>query len=311
MTYNNSTTKWENKSNLNSSIIKFADGSDDTKLLSFNVSGLTTATERTITMPDRNLTLDNVTTSTTSNITGLLKADGSNILQAIADTDYVTLDGTATLTNKTLTSPTISTISNTGTITLPTSTDTLIGKNTTDILTNKSLSDSTTYIVDEGDNSKKLQFQVSGISTSTTRTITMPDENVDLSNLAKTNIDNNFSSDQTIDGTVKANNYIVNNNWVEVTTSETLALTDNGKFKRSTSSTAITITVPTNAAVAFPIGCEIKFTQYGAGEVTISGDSGVTVNSDSGNSKIGVQYGVCYLKKVNTDEWILFGSLKA
>lgn len=42
-----------------------------------------------------------------------------------------------TLTNKTLTAPIISTISNTGTITLPTSTDTLVGKATTDTLTNK------------------------------------------------------------------------------------------------------------------------------------------------------------------------------
>ena len=44
---------------------------------------------------------------------------------------------TQTLTNKTLTSPVIGTISNTGTLTLPTSTDTLVGKNTTDTLTNK------------------------------------------------------------------------------------------------------------------------------------------------------------------------------
>ena len=44
-----------------------------------------------------------------------------------------------TLTNKTLTSPVISTISNTGTLTLPTSTDTLVGKATTDTLTNKTL----------------------------------------------------------------------------------------------------------------------------------------------------------------------------
>lgn len=46
---------------------------------------------------------------------------------------------TDTLTNKTLTAPVISTISNTGTLTLPTSTDTLVGKATTDVLTNKTL----------------------------------------------------------------------------------------------------------------------------------------------------------------------------
>ncbi len=48
---------------------------------------------------------------------------------------------TQTLTNKTLTAPIISTISNTGTLTLPTSTDTLVGQATTDTLTNKTLTD--------------------------------------------------------------------------------------------------------------------------------------------------------------------------
>ncbi len=42
-----------------------------------------------------------------------------------------------TLTSKTLTSPVISTIVNTGTLTLPTATDTLVGRTTTDTLTNK------------------------------------------------------------------------------------------------------------------------------------------------------------------------------
>jgi len=46
---------------------------------------------------------------------------------------------TDTLTNKTLTSPVISTIVNTGTLTLPTTTTTLVGRNTTDTLTNKTL----------------------------------------------------------------------------------------------------------------------------------------------------------------------------
>jgi hypothetical protein len=50
-----------------------------------------------------------------------------------------TLAGSETLTNKTLTTPIIASISNTGTLTLPTSTDTLVGRATTDTLTNKTL----------------------------------------------------------------------------------------------------------------------------------------------------------------------------
>jgi hypothetical protein len=46
-----------------------------------------------------------------------------------------------TIADLTLTSPTISTITNTGTVTLPTATDTLVGRATTDTLTNKTLTD--------------------------------------------------------------------------------------------------------------------------------------------------------------------------
>jgi|688.fasta_scaffold202782_2 hypothetical protein len=56
----------------------------------------------------------------------------------------LTTNNTAqTLTNKTLTAPVISTISNTGTLTLPTATDTLVGRATTDTLTNKTLTSPT------------------------------------------------------------------------------------------------------------------------------------------------------------------------
>lgn len=54
------------------------------------------------------------------------------ITGSVADTA-----STQTLTNKTLTAPKIATISNTGTLTLPTSSDTLVGRATTDTLTNK------------------------------------------------------------------------------------------------------------------------------------------------------------------------------
>jgi len=71
-------------------------------------------------------------------------------------------------------------------ITLPDATDTLLGKATTDVLTNKDLSDSTCNIVDNSDNTKKMAFEVSGVSTATTRTVTMPDANVNLGNIVAT-----------------------------------------------------------------------------------------------------------------------------
>lgn len=63
----------------------------------------------------------------------------TNVGAGSASTDAATIGGTETLTNKTLTAPVISTISNTGTVTLPSSTDTLVGRATTDTLTNKTL----------------------------------------------------------------------------------------------------------------------------------------------------------------------------
>jgi hypothetical protein len=56
---------------------------------------------------------------------------------ASADT-VVTAGGTQTLTNKTLTTPVISSISNSGTVTIPTGTDTLVNLTGTQTLTNKS-----------------------------------------------------------------------------------------------------------------------------------------------------------------------------
>ena len=74
--------------------------------------------------------------------TGLQLDSGTTFNGAVAktisvDNTIATLTGTQTLTNKTLTAPAISSIFNTGTITLPLDTTTLVGRGTTDTLTNK------------------------------------------------------------------------------------------------------------------------------------------------------------------------------
>jgi hypothetical protein len=77
---------------------------------------------------------------------GLWENKAQSNITAGAVTNGVYLNDAQTLTNKTLTTPTISSILNTGTLTLPTSNDTLVGRATTDTLTNKSISLSTNTI---------------------------------------------------------------------------------------------------------------------------------------------------------------------
>ena len=76
-----------------------------------------------------------------------------NITVSVDTTVVATTNNTLTMSNKTLTSPVISTISNTGTLTLPTSTDTLVGRATTDTLTNKTISGSSNTLSNIGNGS--------------------------------------------------------------------------------------------------------------------------------------------------------------
>lgn len=106
------------------------------------IAGTAAASPVAPTLPANSISLatvlvgTNVTTITSGNITDTRVATTTNLLST---STYVTLTGTQTLSNKTLTAPVISTINNGGTLTLPTSTDTMVGRATVDTLTNKSL----------------------------------------------------------------------------------------------------------------------------------------------------------------------------
>jgi len=94
-----------------------------------------------------------------------------------------------------------------------------------------------------------------------------------------------------------------------------LALADEGKVLRVNPVTAadnITITIPKNSVVAFPIDTEIAIVRYNSGTVSIAPvDGDVTLQSKAGERKISGQYGSVALKKIGTDEWVLVGSLEA
>jgi hypothetical protein len=98
----------------------------------------------------------------------------------------------------------------------------------------------------------------------------------------------------------------------DITDNATLALADEGKVLRVNSSSNLTVTIPKNSVVAFPIDTEIAILRYGTGTVSIAPvDGDVTLQSADGERKIKNRYGSVALKKIGTDEWVLVGSLEA
>lgn len=93
-------------------------------------------------------------------------------------------------------------------------------------------------------------------------------------------------------------------------TTYTLALTDAQKLVTLNNASAITLTIPTNASVAFTIGDQVNIAQIGAGQVTVGG-AGVTLRSQGTKLKLNGQYSAATLIKVGTDEWVLVGNTAA
>ena len=89
-----------------------------------------------------------------------------------------------------------------------------------------------------------------------------------------------------------------------------LQLTDDGLLIEMNKGTAVNLTVPLNASVAFVIGTTIGIIQKGVGQVTIVATGGVTINSKNG-LKLSGQYAGATLTKVGTDLWYLNGDTTA
>lgn len=92
-------------------------------------------------------------------------------------------------------------------------------------------------------------------------------------------------------------------------TTYTLVLTDaDGVVVECNNASAITLTIPLNSSVAFPIGTVINLYQLGAGQVTVAITGGGTLRAPSG-AKLRVQYSEATLRKRDTDTWVLSGDL--
>ena len=94
-------------------------------------------------------------------------------------------------------------------------------------------------------------------------------------------------------------------------TTYTLVAGDAGDLVTLSNASAITLTVPTNASVAFATGTQITIAQSGAGAVTVVGADGVTDNSPDGDLKLRTQWSAATLIKISTNSWILIGDIKA
>jgi sporulation protein YlmC with PRC-barrel domain len=97
------------------------------------------------------------------------------------------------------------------------------------------------------------------------------------------------------------------------TANYTLVLTDANKIiEMNLTGTANTVSVPTNASVAFPIGTQINITQYGTGKTQIVAvTSGTTSIRSTPGSYLRDRYSSATLIKRATDEWYLIGDLSA
>lgn len=95
-------------------------------------------------------------------------------------------------------------------------------------------------------------------------------------------------------------------------TTYTTVLADNGKLVTLSNASAITLTIPPNSSVAYPVGAQLNLAQLGAGQVTFAQGSGVTIVSTGATAsapKLRAQYSTATAVQTSTDNWLVMGDI--
>jgi hypothetical protein len=95
-------------------------------------------------------------------------------------------------------------------------------------------------------------------------------------------------------------------------TTYTTVLTDNGKLITQTNASPITTTIPPFSSVAYPVGAQLNFVQYGAGKVTFAEGVGVTISSTGATAtapELRAQYSSATAICVAQDDWLIAGDI--
>jgi hypothetical protein len=95
-------------------------------------------------------------------------------------------------------------------------------------------------------------------------------------------------------------------------TTYTTVLADNGKLITLSNASAVAVTIPLNASVAYPVGAQLNFAWVGVGAVTIQGAGGVTINSTGATPTVPalrVRYSSATAIQTATDTWLVIGDI--
>ena len=267
---------------------------------------------------------------------------GTNSLETYNGTTWtangtgdVTTTGTQTLTNKTLTLPTIdnfilgyattataggtTTLTNasvnqqlftgtsTQTVTMPVASTMTVGtrylieNNSTGIVTVQSSGANTIVAIPGG-----MSVKVTSILNSGTTAASWDYEYVGFNTITGTG-SNVLATSPTISDPV-----ITESVNAQTGTTYTPVLTDAKQMVTLSNASAITVTIPPNSSVAYAVGSKIDFIQKGAGQVSFAQGAGVTIRSTGATAtapKLRVQYSAATAWYEGSDVWYIVGDL--